>query len=70
VVIHRITAESPAELACPPHGPVVNGFALRCISKPISPPSGLNAVMLLREAVRAVRPCASLRVPPWRKHAT
>jgi hypothetical protein len=35
VVIHRIAAEPPAELACPPHGPVVDGFALRCISKPI-----------------------------------
>jgi hypothetical protein len=35
VVIHRITAEPPAELACPSHGPVVDGFALRCISKPI-----------------------------------
>ena len=35
MVIHRITAEPPAELAWPPHGPVVDGFALRSISKPI-----------------------------------
>jgi hypothetical protein len=38
VVIHRITAEPLAELAGPPHGPVVDGFALRCISKPIGVP--------------------------------